>query len=337
MRIFGFAGWSGSGKTTLIEQIIPRLVARGLTVSLIKHAHHRLRIRSAGQGFVPAPPCRMQRSAHHLEHPVGADARVARRSGTRSRTAISRLSPCDLALVEGYKAHPIPKLEIWRAEVGKPLLHPRDPHILAIATDSPEALPPDTASRLPVFALSDFRHCRNVRRRTRRRRAPRQLTSGGAARTLNSLPIALPKRSTGAWNERPGNDGNRLGRGIRKPNGSWNHENSTHCLRLSRFYLHFALAGPAQAEDRAGAVRPVSTAVCRCATGRWTRRADFRDGEFGVEPLWLPTADDTSARALVFGGYRWHNDVAVEASFNAVDKYALRARATRTAAPAAWD
>ena len=40
MRIFGFAGWSGSGKTTLIEQIIPRLVERGLVVSLVKHAHH---------------------------------------------------------------------------------------------------------------------------------------------------------------------------------------------------------------------------------------------------------------------------------------------------------
>jgi molybdopterin-guanine dinucleotide biosynthesis protein B len=70
--------------------------------------------------------------------------------------ALARLSPCDLALVEGYKAFPIPKLEIWRAEVGKPLLHPRDPHILAIATDSPKALPPGTAERLPVFALSDI-------------------------------------------------------------------------------------------------------------------------------------------------------------------------------------
>jgi molybdopterin-guanine dinucleotide biosynthesis protein B len=70
--------------------------------------------------------------------------------------ALERLSPCDLALVEGYKAYPIPKLEIWRAEVGKPLLHPRDLQILAIATDSPEALPPGTAGRMPVFALSDL-------------------------------------------------------------------------------------------------------------------------------------------------------------------------------------
>ena len=37
-----------------------------------------------------------------------------------------------------------------------------------------------------------------------------------------------------------------------------------------------------------------------------------------------PTTDDASARALVFGGYRWGNEVAVEASFSSSDKYALR-------------
>lgn len=37
-----------------------------------------------------------------------------------------------------------------------------------------------------------------------------------------------------------------------------------------------------------------------------------------------PVADDTSPRTLVFGGYRWRNDIAVEASFNSVDQYALR-------------
>ena len=49
MRIFGFAGWSGSGKTTLIEQVIPRLVARRLAVSLIKHAHHRFEFDQPGK------------------------------------------------------------------------------------------------------------------------------------------------------------------------------------------------------------------------------------------------------------------------------------------------
>jgi len=155
MRIFGFAGWSGSGKTTLIEQVIPRLVARGLVVSLIKHAHHRFEFDQPGKDSY------RHRHAGCSEVLITSGTRWALMHELRGgaelslEDALKRLSPCDLALVEGYKAFPIPKLEIWRAEVGKPLLHPRDPRILGIATDSPGALPPGTDQRLPVFALSD--------------------------------------------------------------------------------------------------------------------------------------------------------------------------------------
>jgi molybdopterin-guanine dinucleotide biosynthesis protein B len=48
-HVFGFAGWSGSGKTTLIEQLIPRFVVHGLTVSLIKHAHHAFDVDHPGK------------------------------------------------------------------------------------------------------------------------------------------------------------------------------------------------------------------------------------------------------------------------------------------------
>jgi molybdopterin-guanine dinucleotide biosynthesis adapter protein len=64
--------------------------------------------------------------------------------------AIGLLAPCALVLVEGYKTHPLPKLEIWRPAVGKPLLHPRDPRVLAVATDVPAAL---AECPLPVFGL----------------------------------------------------------------------------------------------------------------------------------------------------------------------------------------
>ena len=47
--VFGFAGFSGSGKTTLIERIIPLLVARGLRVALVKHAHHDFDIDQPGK------------------------------------------------------------------------------------------------------------------------------------------------------------------------------------------------------------------------------------------------------------------------------------------------
>jgi molybdopterin-guanine dinucleotide biosynthesis protein B len=62
---------------------------------------------------------------------------------------MKHLSPCDLLLVEGFKHAPIPKLEVWRAVTGEPLLHPNDRHIVAVASDSKV----DTA--LPVLALDD--------------------------------------------------------------------------------------------------------------------------------------------------------------------------------------
>ena len=37
-----------------------------------------------------------------------------------------------------------------------------------------------------------------------------------------------------------------------------------------------------------------------------------------------PAADESAQRSLVYGGYRWKNDVAVEAAFNSTEKYALR-------------
>ena len=116
MKIFGFAGWSGSGKTTLIEKLIPLFVRRGLTVSLIKHAHHAFdvdqpgkdsyRHRHAGCSEVLVTSSRRWALVHEL--------RGAPEPGFAE--LIERVSPCDLLLVEGFKHAPIPKLEVWRAE-----------------------------------------------------------------------------------------------------------------------------------------------------------------------------------------------------------------------------
>ncbi|HEY1328575.1 MAG TPA: molybdopterin-guanine dinucleotide biosynthesis protein B [Casimicrobiaceae bacterium] len=152
MRIFGFAGWSGSGKTTLIEALIPRLAARGARVSLVKHAHHEFDIDTPGKDSW------RHRHAGCSEVLISSSVRWAlmhELRGDREPTlaeVLGRLSPCDLVLVEGYKAAPIPKLEIWRADVGKPKLHPGDPHIVAIATDAPASVSAD----LPVFDLSGY-------------------------------------------------------------------------------------------------------------------------------------------------------------------------------------
>ena len=149
MKVFGFAGWSGSGKTTLIEQLIPRFVKRGLRVSLIKHAHHTFdvdqpgkdsyRHRHAGASEVLVTSSRRWVLMHEL-----------RGSAEPSfEEQVKRLSPCDLLLVEGFKHAPIPKLEVWRAGPGEPLLHPKDPHIVAVASDA------KIETKLPLLDLND--------------------------------------------------------------------------------------------------------------------------------------------------------------------------------------
>jgi molybdopterin-guanine dinucleotide biosynthesis adapter protein len=149
MRVFGFAGWSGSGKTTLVEQLIPQLRARGLVVSLVKHAHHEFDIDQPGKDS------HRHREAGCQEVLVTSAVRWALMRELRGApelsldAALAQLSPCDLALVEGFKSATIPKLEVYRASVGKSMLHPGDPNIVAVATDGPLVTP------LPVFDLSD--------------------------------------------------------------------------------------------------------------------------------------------------------------------------------------
>jgi molybdopterin-guanine dinucleotide biosynthesis protein B len=134
MRIIGFAGWSGSGKTTLITKLIPRLIARGLRVSTLKHAHH-------GFDMVIISSAKRWAILHELrEEPDWDLARL-----------VAKMSPVDLIMVEGFKRDAFPKLEIHRVANGKPLLHPHDPHIVAVACDSP--LP---AAKVPVIDLNDI-------------------------------------------------------------------------------------------------------------------------------------------------------------------------------------
>ena len=153
MRVFGIAGWSGSGKTTLIERVVPRLIRGGLTVSVIKHAHHGFDLDRPGKDSY------RQREAGALEVLVTSGSRWALMHELRGEPeptlaeSIARLTPCDLVLVEGYKTVPIPKLEVWRAATGKPQLFPEDPSIVAVATDSIGQLPAGMAPGRQVEAL----------------------------------------------------------------------------------------------------------------------------------------------------------------------------------------
>jgi molybdopterin-guanine dinucleotide biosynthesis protein B len=157
MRIIGLAGWSGSGKTTLLAKVIPRIVARGLKVSTLKHAHHGFDVDQPGKD---SHTHRMAGASEVLVSSANRWALVHELRGQAEPVLgalLTKLSPVDLVLVEGYKAEPHPKLEVYRAAVGKPLLHPHDPAIVAVASD--ELLP---AARVPVVDLDDVERIADI-------------------------------------------------------------------------------------------------------------------------------------------------------------------------------
>jgi len=141
MNVLGFAGYSGSGKTTLIERLVPRLVATGRRVSLLKHAHHAFDVDRPGKDSW------RHRQAGCTEVLVSSAHRWALMHELRGgpeptlEQQLAQLSPCDLVLVEGWKAARIPKLEVHRAALDAPLIAAEDPHVIAVATD---------VARLPV-------------------------------------------------------------------------------------------------------------------------------------------------------------------------------------------
>ena len=150
MRVIGLAGWSGAGKTTLLQHLIPLLVARGLRVSTLKHAHHAFDVDKPGKDSF------LHRTAGATEVLIGGAGRWALMHELRGAAEpelpelLARMTPVDLVLVEGFKRGPHRKIEIHRAALGKPLLHPGDPTIVAMAAA------PVPAAAIPVVPLDDI-------------------------------------------------------------------------------------------------------------------------------------------------------------------------------------
>ncbi len=148
MRVLGIVGWSGSGKTTLLTRLIPLLRARGLTVSTVKHTHHGFdmdqpgkdtyRHREAGAHEVMVAAGNRWALLHEV---VGPEPELP--------DLLARMQPVDIVLVEGYKTHRFPKLEVHRPALGKPPIWPGQTDIVAIAADAPVS-----ADRM-VLALND--------------------------------------------------------------------------------------------------------------------------------------------------------------------------------------
>ncbi|MES2956388.1 MAG: molybdopterin-guanine dinucleotide biosynthesis protein B [Pseudomonadota bacterium] len=154
MNVVAFAGYSGSGKTTLVESLIPALKLRGLRVSVVKHAHHKFDIDHPGKDTW------RHRQAGAFEVVVASDSRLAlmREFEQPASLTVHHLiaelyEGVDWVLVEGFKSSDLLKVEVWRAESGKPVRYPDDDFVVAIATDSPAQLPQTTLR--PVLDLNN--------------------------------------------------------------------------------------------------------------------------------------------------------------------------------------
>jgi len=152
VKVIGFSGYSGAGKTTLVEGLIASLVMAGQRVSVVKHAHHDFDIDHPGKdswrhrqaGAFEVVIASRRRLAKIREFPLEVQPTV--------HQLLAELVHCDWALVEGFKHADLLKIEVWRADVGKPVQYPDDPFVVALATDSPDRLPHPTA--LPLLDLN---------------------------------------------------------------------------------------------------------------------------------------------------------------------------------------
>lgn len=149
-RVLGIVGYSGNGKTQLVQRLIPILTGSGLTVSTIKHTHHSVRVdeaydisrRLTEAGAVEVAIAGRDRWA--LLHENGEEGEPV------VEALVDRMAPVDLVLVEGFKRHPHPKIEVHRPSLGKPLICRDDSHVIAVATDGPLPM-----LSLPLLDLND--------------------------------------------------------------------------------------------------------------------------------------------------------------------------------------
>lgn len=150
--LVGFAAYSGTGKTTLLIKLLSIFNNRGLRVAVVKHAHHNFEIDYPGKDSYEL------RKAGANQVLIGSRLRWALISenlpederNLQDHVSNLDLDNLDLILVEGFKPVDIPKIELHRPSLGKNLLFPDDPSIIAIAADADVA----TESELPRLNLN---------------------------------------------------------------------------------------------------------------------------------------------------------------------------------------
>ncbi|MCB1378782.1 MAG: molybdopterin-guanine dinucleotide biosynthesis protein B [Alphaproteobacteria bacterium] len=157
IKVIGVAGFKNAGKTTLVEKLVREVSGRGFRVSTVKHAHHSFDIDHEGRDSF------RHRKAGATEVAVVSRHRWAIIHESRDEEPpsldeiLSKMAPCDLVIVEGYKRDTHDKIEVRNTELDHPALAGHDPTVVAIAANGsvPQA-PVPVFNRDDVFALATF-------------------------------------------------------------------------------------------------------------------------------------------------------------------------------------
>jgi molybdopterin-guanine dinucleotide biosynthesis protein MobB len=150
--LLGISAWSGTGKTSLLVRLLPVLRARGVKVGVVKHAHHPFEIDQPGKDSfrVRQAGAVQVLLASRWRRALMIDDELDHEPTTAELVPLLDHSGLDLVLVEGFKSNPVPKIILWRSEVGRPLEIKPDDGVIAIATDGLL----ETAFGLPVLDLN---------------------------------------------------------------------------------------------------------------------------------------------------------------------------------------
>jgi molybdopterin-guanine dinucleotide biosynthesis protein B len=160
LKIIGLVGWSGSGKTTLLTELLPLLRSAGLSVSTVKHTHHGFDMDRPGKDSYR----HREAGAHEVMVSGGKRWALLHEVTGLEPTLpdlLARMTPVDIVLVEGFKSHPFPKLEVHRPALGKPPIWPEQSDIVAVAADAPiecdrTVLPLNEPRRIAAWVLGEF-------------------------------------------------------------------------------------------------------------------------------------------------------------------------------------
>ena len=143
-----FVGRHNSGKTTLLLAVLPLLVARGLRIGFLKHAHAGFEIDHPEKDSYRA---RRTGVVQTIVTGGGQTAVIDDAEELSLDAAIARYGreDLDLLVVEGFKAEPLPKIEVARAALSTELLCLNDRNLVATVTDFA------VRADVPHFGLGD--------------------------------------------------------------------------------------------------------------------------------------------------------------------------------------